>query len=181
MIVVRDDIAARRPYMLKASLGFMFSYGFRTRSQPGHHIAIIDFVRARIDKKHASLLTVFDRLRRKRNLALYDDSGFVSHQESALKLLRLRQSPADQPLKTAVHPPNSTIPCKSLYASILGCYHSPCFARAAFSPLKSVPIASPHPPFLPSTLNFRPSTSPSQVLSLPPLPAIGNSQKIQLL
>jgi hypothetical protein len=26
--------------MLKASLGFMFSYGFRARSQPGHHIAI---------------------------------------------------------------------------------------------------------------------------------------------
>jgi len=32
--------------MLKASLGFMFSHGFRARSQPGHHIAIIDFVRA---------------------------------------------------------------------------------------------------------------------------------------
>ena len=25
--------------MLKASLGFMFSHGFRARSQPGHHIA----------------------------------------------------------------------------------------------------------------------------------------------
>jgi uncharacterized protein (UPF0332 family) len=61
--------------MLKASLGFMFSHGFRARSQPGHHIAIIDFVRARIDKKHAGLITVFDRLRRKRNLALYDDTG----------------------------------------------------------------------------------------------------------
>src|SRR2546426_6964022 len=32
--------------MLKASLGFMFSHSFRARSQPGHHIAIIDFVRA---------------------------------------------------------------------------------------------------------------------------------------
>jgi hypothetical protein len=32
--------------MLKASLAFMFSHGFRARSQPGHHIAIIDFVRA---------------------------------------------------------------------------------------------------------------------------------------
>jgi uncharacterized protein (UPF0332 family) len=68
--------------MLKASLGFMFSHGFRARSQPGHHIAIIDFVRARIDKKHASLLTVFDRLRRKRNLALYDDAGFISRHEA---------------------------------------------------------------------------------------------------
>src|ERR1017187_701479 len=64
--------------MLKASLGFMFSHGFRARSQPGHHIAIIEFVRSRLDKKHSGLLTVFDRLRRKRNLALYDDTGFVS-------------------------------------------------------------------------------------------------------
>jgi hypothetical protein len=68
--------------MLKASLGFMFSHGFRARSQPGHHIAIIDFVRARIDKKHAGLFSVFDRLRRKRNLALYDDRGFVSQHDA---------------------------------------------------------------------------------------------------
>jgi hypothetical protein len=68
--------------MLKASLGFMFSHGFRARSQPGHHIAIIDFVRTRLNKKHASLLTVFDQLRRKRNLALYDDTGFVSHHDA---------------------------------------------------------------------------------------------------
>src|SRR6202161_4915548 len=73
--------------MLKASLGFMFSHGFRVRSQPGHHIAIIEFVRTRIGKKHAGLLIVFDRLRRQRNLALYDDTGFVSHHdaESALE------------------------------------------------------------------------------------------------
>ena len=76
--------------MLKASLGFMFSHGFRARSQPGHHIAIIEFVRARIDKKHFGLLTVFDHLRRKRNMALYDDTGFVSHHdaEQALKSAR---------------------------------------------------------------------------------------------
>jgi hypothetical protein len=60
----------------------MFSHGFQARSQPGHHIAIIDFVRARIDARHAGLLTVMDRLRRKRNLALYDDTGFVSHHEA---------------------------------------------------------------------------------------------------
>ena len=73
--------------MLKASLGFMFSHGFRARSQPGHHIAIIEFVQSRINKKHSGLLIMFDRLRRKRNLALYDDTGFVSHHdaEAALK------------------------------------------------------------------------------------------------
>jgi uncharacterized protein (UPF0332 family) len=68
--------------MLKASLGFMFSYGFRARSQPGLHIAIIDFVRARIDKKSAHLIVIFDRLRRKRNMTLYEDTGFVSHRDA---------------------------------------------------------------------------------------------------
>jgi hypothetical protein len=34
--------------MPKASLGFMRSYGFRARSQPRHHIAIIDFARSRM-------------------------------------------------------------------------------------------------------------------------------------
>ena len=68
--------------MLKASLGFMFSHGVRARSQPGHHIVIIDFVRSHIGKKQAGLLTFFEHLRRKRNLALYDDRGFVSHQDA---------------------------------------------------------------------------------------------------
>jgi uncharacterized protein (UPF0332 family) len=76
--------------MLKASLGFMFSHGFRPRSQPGHHVAIIEFVRGRIDKKHVSLITVFDRLRRKRNLALYDDTGFVSRQDAEYSLAAAR-------------------------------------------------------------------------------------------
>jgi len=77
--------------MLKASLGFMFSYGFRARSQLGHHIAIIEFVRARIDKKHAALITVFDRLRRKRNTAIYDDTGFVSQHDAEQALETARQ------------------------------------------------------------------------------------------
>ncbi len=79
-----DEACLQQAYeaMLRASLGFMFSHGFRPRSQPGHHIAIIEFVRGRIDAQHAGLLAVFDRLRRKRNVALYDDSGFVSHHEA---------------------------------------------------------------------------------------------------
>jgi uncharacterized protein (UPF0332 family) len=76
--------------MLKASLAFLFSHGSRVRGQPGHHVAIIDFVRARMDKKHAALLLVFDRLRRKRNLALYDDTGFVSHQDAIEALAAAR-------------------------------------------------------------------------------------------
>ena len=84
ILVFDEEASLQQAYeaMLKASLGFMFSYGFRARSQLGHHIAIIDFVRSRIDKKHSALLTVFDRLRRKRNLALYDDMGFVSQHDA---------------------------------------------------------------------------------------------------
>ena len=77
--------------MLKASLAFMFSHGARARSQPGHHIAIIEFVRTRIDKKNAGLIAVFDRLRRKRNLALYDDTGLVSHHDAEQALESARQ------------------------------------------------------------------------------------------
>jgi hypothetical protein len=39
-----------------------------------------------LDKKHVALLIVFDRLRRKRNMALYmalsEDSGFVSKRDA---------------------------------------------------------------------------------------------------
>jgi hypothetical protein len=35
-----------------------------------------------MNKKHAGLLVVFDRLRRKRNLVLYDDTGFVSQHDA---------------------------------------------------------------------------------------------------
>lgn len=92
ILVFDEEACLQQAYeaMLKSSLGLMFSHGFRARSQPGHHIAIIDFVRANIDKKHAGLIVVFDRLRRKRNMALYDDTGFVSHHdaEQALKTAR---------------------------------------------------------------------------------------------
>jgi hypothetical protein len=69
----------------------MFSYGFRARSQPGHHIAIIEFVRARVDKRNSSLLTMFDRIRRKRNVALYDDTGFVSRHDAEQALESARR------------------------------------------------------------------------------------------
>jgi hypothetical protein len=53
-------------------------------------MAIIDFVRSHIDKRHAGLLVVFDRLRRKRNLALYDDTGFVSKRDAEQALQSAR-------------------------------------------------------------------------------------------
>ncbi len=87
-IAFDEEAALQLAYeaMLKASLGFMFSHGSRPRSLPGHHIAIIEFVKARIDRKHAGIIAVFDRMRRKRNLALYDDRGFISKQDAELAI-----------------------------------------------------------------------------------------------
>src|SRR5208282_4550317 len=97
--------------MLKVSLGFTFSHGVRARSQPGHHIAIIEFVRSRLDKKHAGLLTVFDRLRRKQNMVLYDDTGFVSRHdaeqalESARDFISVIRADIVRPHRVVIHPP----------------------------------------------------------------------------
>ena|SRR5271154_3964126 len=79
-----EEAALQQAYeaMLKASLGLMFSHGSRARSLPGHHIVIIEFIEKHLDKKHSGLISVFDRLRRKRNQALYDDSGFVSRRDA---------------------------------------------------------------------------------------------------
>ncbi len=68
--------------MLKASLGFMLSFGLRPRSQPGHHVAIIRFVESRFDKQHQGLIAAFDRMRRKRNQALYDATGLITKHEA---------------------------------------------------------------------------------------------------
>jgi len=84
ILVIDEEAALEQAYaaMLRASLAFMFSWGVRPRSQPGHHVAIIDFARQHLDKKHAGVLTVFDRLRRKRNAALYDEAGFISQHDA---------------------------------------------------------------------------------------------------
>ncbi len=68
--------------MLKASIGFMLSFGFRARSLPGHHITIIEFAVKRLGRGFRAQVEMFDRMRRKRHQALYDVSGFISTQEA---------------------------------------------------------------------------------------------------
>ena len=58
--------------MPKASLALMLSHGQRPRVQLGHHVAIIEFAQKHLDKTHAALFALFDRMRRKRNEAFYD-------------------------------------------------------------------------------------------------------------
>lgn len=52
--------------MLKASLGFMLSFGYRPRSLPGHHVTIIDFAEKNLGKEFENLILLFNRMRRKR-------------------------------------------------------------------------------------------------------------------
>ncbi len=68
--------------MLKASLGFMLSFGVRPRSLPGHHVAIIEFAGKHLGSAHKKVIAMFDRMRRKRNQSIYDVTGFISEQEA---------------------------------------------------------------------------------------------------
>jgi uncharacterized protein (UPF0332 family) len=68
--------------MLKASLGFLLSFGVRPRSQPGHHVVVIEFAGEKLGAAHQGLADVFDRMRRKRNQALYEAAAIISKQEA---------------------------------------------------------------------------------------------------
>jgi phage-related protein len=50
----------------------MLSHGQRPRAQLGHHVAIIEFAQKHLNPALAPLLDLFDRMRRKRNIAFYD-------------------------------------------------------------------------------------------------------------
>ncbi len=90
ILAVDEEACFQQAYeaMLKASLGLMLSYGVRPRSLPDHHIAIIEFAGKHLDRKFQDLVSLFDRMRRKQNQALYDVSGFVSKYdaEQALRI-----------------------------------------------------------------------------------------------
>ncbi len=80
ILVIDEEAAYQLAYeaMLKASLGFMLSFGVRPRSLPGHHVTIIEFAGERLGKEFKHLILMFDRMRRKRNQAIYEVDGFIS-------------------------------------------------------------------------------------------------------
>jgi uncharacterized protein (UPF0332 family) len=71
---IDEETAYQTAYqaMLKASLALMLSHGQRPRVQLGHHAAIIEFARTHLDPALGPLISLFDRMRRKRNIAFYD-------------------------------------------------------------------------------------------------------------
>lgn len=68
--------------MLKASLGFMLSFGTRPRSTVGHHKVIIEFVEKQLGPEYKTLLRSFDIMRRKRNQSIYEPLSTISESEA---------------------------------------------------------------------------------------------------
>ncbi|OGF23950.1 hypothetical protein A3H09_01430 [Candidatus Falkowbacteria bacterium RIFCSPLOWO2_12_FULL_45_13] len=69
--------------MIRASLGFMLSFGRRPRSTVGHHKIIIEFVGQKFGNKYVSLIGSFDEMRKKRNKAIYEPFGTIGEKEAA--------------------------------------------------------------------------------------------------
>lgn len=77
--------------MLKGSLGLMLSHGVRPRSLPGHHVTIIEFAERHLAGGFRGMVTMFDRMRRKRHQAIYDVNGFITRLEAEQALETARK------------------------------------------------------------------------------------------
>ncbi|MGB8032127.1 MAG: hypothetical protein WCF30_20955 [Terracidiphilus sp.] len=82
-LAIDEETAHQTAYeaILKASLALMLSHGQRPRAQLGHHVAILEFARKHLDPAQAPAFDLFDRMRRKRNIAFYD-IAFISDVEA---------------------------------------------------------------------------------------------------
>ncbi len=68
--------------MLKASLALMLSYGLRPRSLPGHHQNIIGFCGKKLGQEFKDIVNSFDKMRRKRNQAIYQPIAIITETEA---------------------------------------------------------------------------------------------------
>lgn len=93
ILAIDEEACLQQAYeaMLRASLGYLLSFGVRVRNQAGHHIVIIEFVEKNLGKKHEGLIAIFDRMRKQRNRALYDTTGFISHTDAVAALKAARE------------------------------------------------------------------------------------------
>lgn len=67
--------------VLQASRAFMFAQGYRPASHEGHKNTFA-FMRVAMGKTYEDLITYFDRVRNKRNQAMYDVAGMISETEA---------------------------------------------------------------------------------------------------
>ena len=64
--------------MLQSGRALMYCYGYRAMEEEGHKITI-DFIESIIDEKYNEYLIAFDRMRRKRHIATYNEAGTITN------------------------------------------------------------------------------------------------------
>jgi len=67
--------------VLQASRAYMFSQGYRPGSNQGHKNTFA-FMAEAMGKEYDDLITYFDRMRNKRNQAIYDVAGLITETEA---------------------------------------------------------------------------------------------------
>jgi len=67
--------------VLQASRAYMFAQGFRPASSESHKNTFA-FMRLALGKDYEDLMTYFDRMRAKRNRAIYDLAGAITETEA---------------------------------------------------------------------------------------------------
>jgi uncharacterized protein (UPF0332 family) len=66
---------------LQASRAYMFAQGYRPSSNESHKNTFA-FMRLAMGKEHEALIAYFDRMRNKRNQAIYDVAGLITETEA---------------------------------------------------------------------------------------------------
>jgi len=67
--------------LLQASRAYMFAQGYRPASSESHKNTLA-FMRVALGKQHRDMIDFFDRMRIKRNQALYDLAGTITETEA---------------------------------------------------------------------------------------------------
>ncbi len=67
--------------VLQAARAFMYAQGFRPATEQGHKNTFV-FMRVALGDEFASLVGYFDRMRTKRNQAIYDVAGSITEAEA---------------------------------------------------------------------------------------------------
>jgi len=67
--------------VLQASRAYLFAQGYRPSAAEGHKNTFA-FMQIALGKQHDEMITYFDRMRNKRNQAIYDVAGLITETEA---------------------------------------------------------------------------------------------------
>ena len=65
---------------LQASRAYMYHKGYRPSAQHGHKNTF-EFMKIALSEEHKNIIGFFDRMRSKRNIAIYDMTGLITETE----------------------------------------------------------------------------------------------------